>query len=63
VEVRDGEPFDEATLREHVKAHLAGYKVPKCVVATERMFRAPNGKADYKRARAHVMSAMGIEDA
>lgn len=63
VEVRDGEPFDEATLREHVKAHLAGYKVPKRVVATERMFRAPNGKADYKSARAHVMSAMGIHDA
>jgi fatty-acyl-CoA synthase len=60
VEVRADATFDEAALREHVKAHLAGYKVPKRVIETERMFRAPNGKADYKRARAHVMEAMGL---
>ena len=60
VEPRPGRRFDEAALREHVKAHLAGYKVQKRIVATERMFRAPNGKADYKRARSYAFEELGL---
>jgi len=65
VEPRAGARFDEAGLREHVRSHLAGYKVPKRIVATQAMFRAPNGKADYKRARAHALRELGLlqEDA
>ena len=51
VELRSGADFDEDALRRHVRGQLAGYKSPKRVVAVERMFRAPNGKADYKSAR------------
>ena len=54
--------FDEAVLREHVLQQLAGYKVPKRVVETEKMFRAPNGKADYKGARAHALKALGMAE-
>jgi fatty-acyl-CoA synthase len=50
-----GEP-DEAALRDHVRAHLAAYKVPKRVLAADRPLRAPNGKADYAAARARAES-------
>jgi acyl-CoA synthetase (AMP-forming)/AMP-acid ligase II len=59
VQLRAGRTFDEGTLRAHVRDRLAGYKTPKRVVAVDRMFRAPNGKADYKSAAAHVASALG----
>lgn len=59
VELADGAVFDEAALRAHVRARLAGYKAPKRVVAVARMFRAPNGKADYKRAQAYAVGAVG----
>jgi acyl-CoA synthetase (AMP-forming)/AMP-acid ligase II len=37
-----------------VRGRLAGYKTPKRIAAVERMFRAPNGKADYKSAGEHA---------
>jgi fatty-acyl-CoA synthase len=52
VELREGADFDEDGLRRHVREHLAGYKTPKRIFPVERMFRAPNGKADYKGATA-----------
>jgi len=55
---RPGAAFDEAALRAHVRARLAGYKTPKRVFAADRMFRAPNGKADYKGAREHATRAL-----
>jgi len=54
VTVRAGATFDEAALREHVRARLAGYKTPKRLFVVDRMFRAANGKADYKSAAAHA---------
>ncbi|MBW2316876.1 MAG: acyl-CoA synthetase [Deltaproteobacteria bacterium] len=39
---------DEAALREHCRAHIAGYKVPKEINVIPEVFRGPNGKADYK---------------
>ncbi|WP_339348469.1 AMP-binding protein [uncultured Sphingomonas sp.] len=44
-------PLDEERLRGHVRAHLAGYKVPKAIVAATTPLRAANGKADYAAAR------------
>jgi fatty-acyl-CoA synthase len=63
VELATGAELDEAGLRSHVHAQLAGYKAPKRIVAIERMLRAPNGKADYRGARAYVLDALGIADA
>jgi len=58
VELRSGVAFDEVSLRDHVRTHLAGYKTPKRLIAVTRMFRAPNGKADYKSAREHALAAL-----
>jgi len=44
---------DEA-LRAGCAARLAGYKIPKAFFRTEESLRLPNGKADYKTARAIV---------
>ncbi len=46
-----GSPAAEADLIAHVRATLAPYKVPKRVVQVREVPRAPNGKADYARAR------------
>lgn len=55
-----GATFDEETLRAHVRAKLAGYKTPKRILTVEEMFRAPNGKADYKQATAFARSTLGL---
>jgi 3-oxocholest-4-en-26-oate---CoA ligase len=61
VRLANGVDFDEASLREHVRAQLAGYKTPKRIVhATTISLRAPNGKADYKSASEFARSALGI---
>lgn len=59
VELRAGASFSEEAIRAHVRERLAGYKTPKRVVAAERMFRAPNGKADYKSAAAFARERIG----
>jgi acyl-CoA synthetase (AMP-forming)/AMP-acid ligase II len=56
VSLAPGAGFDEAKLRECVRASLAGYKTPKRIYPVEKMFRAPNGKADYKAAADYVGS-------
>ncbi len=45
-------PIGEDGLREHVKTQLAGYKAPKQCILVDIVQRAPNGKADYKWAKA-----------
>jgi 3-oxocholest-4-en-26-oate---CoA ligase len=60
VELRTDVELDEAGLREHVRTHLAGYKTPKRIFAVPRMFRAPNGKADYKAARELAIRETGL---
>jgi acyl-CoA synthetase (AMP-forming)/AMP-acid ligase II len=47
-----GASVDEATVIAQVKSDLAGFKAPKTVVFVQDVPRAPNGKADYKTARA-----------
>jgi 3-oxocholest-4-en-26-oate---CoA ligase len=41
----------EDELRAHLRDRLAGYKVPRQIVAVPQVRRAPNGKADYGWAR------------
>ncbi len=60
VQLSAGGSAGEDALRAHVKERLAGYKVPKRVVVVEKMFRAPNGKADYKSARNHALQELGL---
>lgn len=49
--VVEGRATDQADLIAHVRAHLAAYKAPKRIVFVEKVPRAPNGKADYARAK------------
>jgi 3-oxocholest-4-en-26-oate---CoA ligase len=44
-------------ISEHVRAHLAGYKVPREMVLSP-VHRAPNGKLDYKALRSLALAAL-----
>jgi fatty-acyl-CoA synthase len=59
VQLRQGAAFDEDALRRHVRERLAGYKTPKRILPVPRMFRAPNGKADYRSAAAFARAGTG----
>ncbi len=48
VSLAPGSDAGESELREHCRSKVAGYKVPKEIHAVEKVFRGPNGKADYK---------------
>jgi fatty-acyl-CoA synthase len=47
----------EDGLREHVRSQLSGYKAPKQSILVDIVQRAPNGKADYKWAKATAEAA------
>lgn len=47
-----GDTGDEEALRAFVAERLARYKAPKKIFFTAQTLRGPNGKADYKAARA-----------
>ena len=58
VSLDDDATVDEAGIIASVKHDLAGYKAPKSVVFVDHVPRAPNGKADYRRATEHAESAV-----
>jgi fatty-acyl-CoA synthase len=57
IEVGEPASFDEASLREHLRARLAAYKLPRRILVVPAMFRTPAGKPDYRAARAFAESA------
>ena len=56
VETALPEPLKIEALQAHVRGQLAGYKVPRVVMAVESIERGPNGKADYVRTRERVIA-------
>jgi acyl-CoA synthetase (AMP-forming)/AMP-acid ligase II len=50
---------DETVLDAHARAGLAGYKIPRLYVLTDRSLRLNNGKPDYKTAQALADAAAG----
>ena len=49
-------------LAEHVRGHIAGYKVPRTIWLTGTICRTVSGKADYGWARAYAAShAPGLD--
>lgn len=54
VELEPGAELDEEALREHCRTQLAGYKVPKRIVAIEEMPRSMLGKILRKQVREQV---------
>ena len=47
----DNQQVDEAELIENTRKSIAGYKLPKTILFTDEVQRAPNGKANYKWAK------------
>ncbi|MEU4081392.1 acyl-CoA synthetase [Streptomyces venezuelae] len=54
---QDAPPLDLESLQTHCRPRLAGYKVPRQLVLTDRIQRSPSGKADYRWARAVAVEA------
>ncbi|MFE6756407.1 acyl-CoA synthetase [Streptomyces sp. NPDC057684] len=53
VQLRDGAaPPSLDDIQTHCRTRLAGYKIPRQLVLTDRIQRSPSGKADYRWARA-----------
>jgi len=48
---QEGREIQEQDLIAFTREHLAGYKLPKQVLFVDEVMRAPNGKANYKRAK------------
>ncbi|WP_328946522.1 acyl-CoA synthetase [Streptomyces sp. NBC_00250] len=53
----DAPPLDLESLQTHCRPRLAGYKVPRQLVLTDRIQRSPSGKADYRWARTVAVEA------
>ncbi|MGW5017320.1 acyl-CoA synthetase [Streptomyces cacaoi] len=52
VQPRPGAPaLTPDAVQAHTRTRLAGYKVPRTIVITDRIQRSPSGKADYRWAR------------
>ncbi len=49
-----GREVDAESIRSHVRAKLAGYKVPRHVLVADSVERMPTGKADYNAVRARI---------
>ncbi|MFF3092943.1 acyl-CoA synthetase [Streptomyces cyaneofuscatus] len=61
LELREGAPaLDLDAVQAHCRTRLAGYKIPRALVLTDRIQRSPSGKADYRWAKA-VAAAAGAE--
>jgi fatty-acyl-CoA synthase len=54
VEPEPGHSPSLEVLSRHVKERLAAYKAPRTLVVIDSIGRAPNGKVDYKRLKAHA---------
>jgi 3-oxocholest-4-en-26-oate---CoA ligase len=54
VQPRPGAEPDPAALAEHVRGHIAGYKVPRSIWLTDAIGRTVSGKADYAWAREYA---------
>ena len=50
------------TVSEHVRARLAGHKVPRHVMLVDSVGRGPNGKADYPQVRRRVQEWLAAQE-
>ncbi|MET8374789.1 acyl-CoA synthetase [Streptomyces microflavus] len=60
LELREGAvALDLDAVQAHCRTRLAGYKIPRALVITDRIQRSPSGKADYRWAKAVAAKAAG----
>ena len=62
VQFKAGRQASEASLLAECAKHIARYKLPKAFVFAEEVLRSPNGKADYRWAKAQVAPAQGAAE-
>ena len=51
VSLEENKQINEEDLVKATREYIAGYKLPKEVIFTDEVQRAPNGKANYKWAK------------
>ena len=56
VQTKDGGAVSEESLLAECAKHIARYKLPKAFVFIHEVLRSPNGKADYRWAKAQVLA-------
>ncbi|PCJ12150.1 MAG: acyl-CoA synthetase [Gammaproteobacteria bacterium] len=61
VQLVKGETLTQQALVDFVKQHLAAYKAPKHVLFHSTVYRAVNGKSDYKRVTRYAKETLKIE--
>ena len=59
VSTEDHQVVDEATIINNARERLAGYKLPKKILFSNEVQRAPNGKANYKWAKSFAEDNLG----
>jgi len=47
-------------LQQHLREHVAGYKVPRDLVVVDKVVRSPAGKADYRWAKQAAVEGTGV---
>jgi acyl-CoA synthetase (AMP-forming)/AMP-acid ligase II len=57
VELREGASLELDGLREFLRAHLSGYKLPRSLTIVPQVPRNATGKAQYPRAKEMVLDA------
>ncbi|WP_182523527.1 acyl-CoA synthetase [Nocardioides dongkuii] len=57
VELREGESLELGDLRDFLRAHLSGYKLPRTMTIVDRVPRNATGKAQYPRAKEMLLGA------
>ncbi len=60
ISTRGGKKLTLEEIQEEARKHIAGYKVPRELHTAEEVQRAPNGKPDYKWAKAFAESKQGL---
>lgn len=57
VELRDGQTLELEDLREYLRAHLSGYKLPRSLTVVDTIPRNATGKAQYPAAKEMALAA------
>jgi acyl-CoA synthetase (AMP-forming)/AMP-acid ligase II len=59
VQMRTGLAPDLASIQQHCRDRIAGYKVPRELHVVERIVRSPSGKPDYRWAKETAIARSG----
>jgi acyl-CoA synthetase (AMP-forming)/AMP-acid ligase II len=61
VALHEGYVLDEIALKDFARKELAGYKLPKRILAKANLGRAANGKPDYQLIRTFAAEALDVD--